>query len=87
MLPWAAQAWGCPRIGCGIPRSPGSSVPFSYAVARAYAGHTDAYGGSTLTYIKGQPVEVALAMSVLAGQTASACASGSRPWGRVEVGL
>jgi integrase len=42
---------------------------FSYAVARAYAGHTDAFGGSTLTYIKGHPVEVAIALSVLTGET------------------
>lgn len=42
---------------------------FGYAVARAYAGHTDAYGGSTLTYIKGHAVEVAAALSVLTGET------------------
>jgi len=41
---------------------------YGYAVARAYAGHTDAYGGSTLTYIKGHPVEVAAALSVLTGE-------------------
>jgi len=28
---------------------------YGYAVARAYAGHTDTKGGSTLTYIKGMP--------------------------------
>ncbi|WNV84754.1 site-specific integrase [Umezawaea sp. Da 62-37] len=36
---------------------------FGYAVARAYAGHTDTKGGSTLTYIKGMPQEVARALS------------------------
>ncbi|MEO6085491.1 MAG: site-specific integrase [Umezawaea sp.] len=36
---------------------------FSYAVARAYAGHTDTKGGSTLTYVKGMPQEVARALS------------------------
>ena len=41
---------------------------YGYAVARAYAGHTDAYGGSMLTYIKGHPVEVATALSVLTGE-------------------
>jgi integrase len=41
---------------------------YSYAIARAYAGHTDAKGGSTLTYIKGVPHEVATALSTLTGE-------------------
>ncbi len=36
---------------------------YGYAVARAYAGHTDTRGGSTLTYIKGMSQEVARALS------------------------
>ncbi|MFE2750603.1 tyrosine-type recombinase/integrase [Actinosynnema sp. NPDC059335] len=36
---------------------------YGYAVARAYAGHTDTKGGSTLTYIKGVPHEVARALA------------------------
>jgi integrase len=36
---------------------------YGYAVARAYAGHTDTKGGSTLTYIKGMPQEVARALA------------------------
>lgn len=41
---------------------------YSYAVARAYAGHTDTKGGSTLTYIKGMPQEVARALSAYTGE-------------------
>jgi integrase len=41
---------------------------YGYAVARAYAGHTDAKGGSTLTYIRGLPGEVATALSELTGE-------------------
>jgi site-specific recombinase XerD len=41
---------------------------FGYAVARAYAGHTDAKGGSTLTYIRALPEEVAAALSALVGE-------------------
>lgn len=41
---------------------------FGYAIARAYAGHTDAKGGSTLTYVEGLPDEVALALQVYTGQ-------------------
>lgn len=41
---------------------------YGYGVARAYAGHTDANGGSTLTYIKGVPREVATALSMLTGE-------------------
>lgn len=41
---------------------------YSYATARAYAGHTDTKNGSTLTYIKGMPREVATALSTLTGE-------------------
>jgi site-specific recombinase XerD len=41
---------------------------YGYAVARAYAGHTDTKGGSTLTYIKGMPQEVARALSAYTGE-------------------
>lgn len=41
---------------------------YGYAVARAYAGHTDTKGGSTLTYIKGIPHEVATALSAYTGE-------------------
>lgn len=41
---------------------------YGYAVARAYAGHTDTRGGSTLTYIKGVPHEVARALSAYTGE-------------------
>lgn len=41
---------------------------YGYRIARAYAGHTDTKGGSTLTYIKGVPSEVATALSALTGE-------------------
>lgn len=41
---------------------------FNYGVARAYAGHTDAKGAATTTYIKGYLVEVATALSAMTGQ-------------------
>lgn len=41
---------------------------YGYAVARAYAGHTDTKAGSTLTYIKGMPQEVARALSAYTGE-------------------
>lgn len=41
---------------------------FGYGIARAYAGHTDAKGASTTTYIRGQCREVATALSELTGQ-------------------
>ncbi|ONI91431.1 hypothetical protein ALI22I_08735 [Saccharothrix sp. ALI-22-I] len=41
---------------------------YGYAVARAYAGHTDTKGGSTLTYIKGMPQDVARALSAYTGE-------------------
>ncbi|MGW6442345.1 tyrosine-type recombinase/integrase [Lentzea sp. NPDC055074] len=41
---------------------------YSYGIARAYAGHTDTKNGSTLTYIKGMPREVATALSTLTGE-------------------
>jgi integrase len=42
---------------------------FGYAVARAYAGHTDAAGdGSTATYIKADLAEVAAAVVALTGE-------------------
>lgn len=41
---------------------------FGYAVARAYAGHTDRHGGSTTTYIKADVFAVAEALSVLTSE-------------------
>lgn len=41
---------------------------FGYGIARAYAGHTDAKGASTTTYIRGQFREIATALSELTGQ-------------------
>lgn len=41
---------------------------FGYAVARAYAGHTDGRTGSTFTYICGLPTEVAAALAALTGE-------------------
>lgn len=55
---------------------------YSYGIARAYASHTDTKGGSTLTYIKGVPREVATALSALTGEPhplALADSSGSGP--------
>jgi integrase len=52
---------------------------FGYAVARAYAGHTDSRSGSTVTYIKGHAVEVATALSVLAGETHPLARQGPAP--------
>jgi integrase len=42
---------------------------FGYGVARAYAGHTDTTGAVTTTYIRGQPREIAHALSILTGET------------------
>jgi len=42
---------------------------YGYAVARAYAGHTDTKGGSTLTYIKGMPQEVTRAPAAYTRET------------------
>jgi len=43
---------------------------FGYAVARAYAGHTDRGNdtGATTTYVRGTPSEVATALSALTGE-------------------
>jgi integrase len=41
---------------------------FGYGVARAYAGHTDARGAATTTYIKAQLQEVADALAAMTGQ-------------------
>jgi hypothetical protein len=43
---------------------------FGYAVARAYAGHTDSGGdmGSTSTYIRASLSEVAAALAGLTGE-------------------
>jgi hypothetical protein len=43
---------------------------FGYAVARAYAGHTDSGSdtGATTTYIRATPSEVAIALSALTGE-------------------
>lgn len=39
-----------------------------YAVARAYAGHTDRRGGSTTSYVKADVIEVAQALSQYTGE-------------------
>ena len=43
---------------------------FGYAVARAYAGHTDASGdvGATSTYVRASLSEVAAALAALTGE-------------------
>ncbi|WP_328848529.1 hypothetical protein [Micromonospora zamorensis] len=41
---------------------------FGYAVARAYAGHTDSSGPATTTYIKADLHAVAAALAALTGQ-------------------
>jgi integrase len=43
---------------------------FGYAVARAYAGHTDTGGntGATATYVRASLPEIAAALSVLTGE-------------------
>ncbi len=42
---------------------------FGYAVARAYAGHTDnAHGGTTATYVRADLPEVAAALAALTGE-------------------
>jgi integrase len=42
---------------------------YSYAVARAYAGHTDHKRGVTLTYVKGLPRETAQALASLTNES------------------
>ena len=44
---------------------------FGYAVARAYAGHTDSGGeaGATATYVRASLAEVAAALAALAALT------------------
>jgi integrase len=66
-LPWAAQLgvsthWLRHTTITWVERH------FGYAVARAYAGHTDSRSGSTLTYIRGLPTEVAIALTALTGE-------------------
>lgn len=66
-LPWAA------KLGVSIHWMRHTTLTwverhFGYAVARAYAGHTDTRAASTLTYIKGMPQEVARALSAYAGE-------------------
>jgi integrase len=41
---------------------------FGYGIARAYAGHTDTRTGSTTTYIRGLPAEVATALAALTNE-------------------
>ena len=43
---------------------------FGYAVARAYAGHTDSGSetGATATYVRASLVEVAVALAALTGE-------------------
>jgi integrase len=41
---------------------------FGYAIARAYAGHTDSTGPATTTYIKANLQEVATALAAMTGQ-------------------
>ena len=43
---------------------------FGYAVARAYAGHTDSgsEGGATVTYVRASLPEVAAALATLTGE-------------------
>ncbi|WP_433261653.1 tyrosine-type recombinase/integrase [Actinosynnema sp. CS-041913] len=67
VLPWAASLgvsahWLRHSTLTWVERS------YSYAVARAYAGHTDAKGAPTATYTKGLPVEVATALADYTGE-------------------
>jgi hypothetical protein len=41
---------------------------FGYGTARAYAGHTDATGPATATYIKADLTDVATALAAMTGQ-------------------
>lgn len=59
---WRRRAAGMVRSPTWVERN------YGYGIARTYAGHTDANGGSTLTYIKGVPREVATALSTLTGE-------------------
>jgi site-specific recombinase XerD len=66
-LPWAAQQgvsthWLRHTTLTWVERH------HSYAVARAYAGHTDHKRGVTLSYVKGLPRETARALSALTGE-------------------
>jgi integrase len=63
-LPWAAELgvsthWLRHTILSWVERH------YSYAIARAYAGHTENKRGVTLTYVKGLPAEVAAALAAL----------------------
>ena len=56
---------------------------FGYAVARAYAGHTDrgSDAGATTTYVRATPSEVATALSALTGEPHPlALAQGGSAW-------
>ncbi len=88
-LPWAAQ------LGVSIHWLRHTTITwverhYGYAIARAYAGHTDARSGSTLTYIRGLPTEVATALAALTGEphplaTSSMGAVYSDPLGGVRA--
>jgi integrase len=41
---------------------------YGYAVARAYAGHTDSTGPATTTYVKASLQEVATALAAMTGK-------------------
>jgi integrase/recombinase XerC len=70
MLPPAA----CPRVHPAIRIQPPILTwverNFGYAVARAYAGHTDGGSdtGATATYVRASLAEVAAALSALTGE-------------------
>ena len=48
---------------------------FGYAVAKAYAGHTDtgSDAGATATYVRATSQEVAAALAALTGERAALC--------------
>jgi integrase len=80
-LPWAAQLgvsthWLRHTTITWVERR------YGYAVARAYAGHTDTRSGSTLTYIRGLPTEVATALTALTGEPHPLAASPAMPTAR-----
>jgi site-specific recombinase XerD len=54
---------------------------FGYAVARAYAGHTDSNNaGTTATYVRASLAEIATALAALTGEPHPLALGESRPW-------
>jgi hypothetical protein len=65
-LPAVCQAQLFGRVGKPLPTSWRN---FGYAVAHAYAGHTDrGEGGATSTYVRASLAEVAASLAALTGE-------------------